>query len=47
MEEEKKYIRPEVEIINFYDEDVIRTSLTETINPGNIWDTMDGEDYNG
>lgn len=47
MNEEKKYLKPEVEVITFCDEDVIRTSLTETINPGNIWDTMDGEDYNG
>ncbi len=47
MNDETKYLKPEVEVITFCDEDVIRTSLTETINPGNIWDTMDGEDYNG
>ena len=43
MEEEKKYIRPEVEIINLYDEDVIRTSLTNGGEDDNDWVKQDKE----
>ena len=42
MNEEEKYLKPEITIIQFQNDIV---TISDATDPENIWDTFDGESF--